>query len=44
MPKAIARHYTVTFNREVLKKILHAPDPHAAPDVPWKQKKQPATA
>ena len=44
MPKAIARHYTVTFNREVLKKILHAPDPHAAPDVPGQQTKQPATA
>ena len=32
MPKAIARHYTVTFNREVMRKVLHAPDPHAGPD------------
>lgn len=44
MPKAIARHYTVTFNREVMRKVLHAPDPHEGPDASAQSTKQSATA
>ena len=42
MPKAIARHYTVTFNHEVMRK-LHLPDPHAGPDASAQSTKQRAT-
>ena len=44
MPKVIARHYTVTFNHEVMRKVLHAPDPHAESDASAQSTQQRATA
>jgi len=47
MPRALARHYTVTFNSEVLRKVLDAPDPRAESDAsatPARRAKQHASA
>lgn len=47
MPRALARHYTVTFNSEVLRKVLDAPDPRVESDAsatPARAAKQHASA